>query len=167
MTRDELVQISKLMKILIEREVQRNVKPLLSEIKTLNNKISNLLAEQHSQKPLVPSKEKQVQNKLKFSINDILGEITESVPSESIQKKTPVFNTKKSPLMNVFEDVVPFDEEGENVESVLDYMDNPRLSESNDPVAKVLNKLQNTDFKRTLEVMEQSANRFNTSQMNR
>lgn len=167
MTRDELLQISKLMKILIEREIQRNVKPLLSEIKTLNNKISNLLAEQNLQKPLVTSKERQVQNKPKFSINDILGEITESVPSEKIQKKPPLFNTKKSPLSNVFEDIVPFDEEGHNVESVLDYMENPKLSESNDPVAKVLNKLQNTDFKRTLEVMEQSANRFNSSQMNR
>lgn len=167
MTRDELVQISKLMKILIEREVQRNMKPLLSEIKILNNKVSNLLAEQNSQKHLVTNKSKQVQNKLNFSINDILGEITESVPSDPIQKKNTLFNTKKSPLSNVFEDIVPFDEEGKNVESVLDYMDNPRLSESNDPVAKVLNKLQNTDFKRTLEVMEQSANRFNNSQMNK
>lgn len=163
MTREELVQISKLMKILIEREVQRNVDPLLSEIKSLNNKISKLLVEQNSQKPLVPTKTKQP----KFSINDILGEITESAPSQPIQKKNPVFNTKKSPLLNVFEDIVPFDEEGENIESVLDYMGNPKLSESNDPVAKVLNKLQNTDFKRTLEVMEQSANRFNNSQMNK
>ena len=69
--------------------------------------------------------------------------------------------------MSVFEDIVPFDVEGENIESVLDYMNNPKLSESNDPVAKVLNKLQNTDFKRTLEVMEQSASRFNNSQMNK
>ena len=162
MTRDELVQISKLMKILIEREVQRNVKPLLAEIKSLNNKVSQLIMENNAHKPLVVKK-----TKPNFSINDILGEITESAPAQQIQKKKPVFDTKKSPMMGVFEDIVPFDEEGENIESVLDYMNNPKLSESNDPVAKVLNKLQNTDFKRTLEVMEQSASRFNNSQMNK
>lgn len=142
MTRNELVQIAKLVQIIVEREVQKSTKPLLSEIKRLNSKIS-LVETNESTKPMYKSKN---------AIGDIFSEI-----------KTNEKPKSGGYLQGIFEDITPFDEEGENIESILDY----KTTQGSDPVSKVLNKLQTTDFKKTLQIMEQSANRHNNSQMYR
>jgi hypothetical protein len=141
MTRDELVQIAKLVQAIVEREVQKNTKPLLSEIKRLNSKISVINESTGAKKGITSD-----------SISDILSDVrkSESAP-------------KSSYLNSIFEDITPFDDASEETESILDY----KLSNSNDPVSKVINKLQTTDFKRTLQLMERSANQHNNSQMNR
>ncbi len=141
MTRDELVQIAKLIQIIVEREVQKNTKPLLSEIKRLNSKIS-LLNESNLPKKTIT----------KDSINNILSDVQKN---ENRPKSTY--------LQGIFEDVTPFDDESEQTESILDY----KVTNASDPVSKVLNKLQTTDFKKTLKIMEQSANNHNNSQMHR
>jgi hypothetical protein len=141
MTRDELIQIGKLIQAIVEREVQKNTKPLLSEIKRLNSKISLLNENDKSNKQISSN-----------SISDILSDV----------QKTSTKN-KSTYLNGIFEDITPFDDDSEQIESILDY----KLPKSNDPVSKVLNKLQTTDFKKTLQIMEQSANRHNNSQMHR
>jgi C-terminal processing protease CtpA/Prc len=141
MTRDELIQIGKLIQAIVEREVQKNTKPLLSEIKRLNSKISLLNENDKSNKQISSN-----------SISDILSDV----------QKTSTKN-KSTYLNGIFEDITPFDDDSEQIESILDY----KLAKSNDPVSKVLNKLQTTDFKKTLQIMEQSANRHNNSQMHR
>jgi hypothetical protein len=141
MTRDELVQIAKLVQAIVEREVQKNTKPLLSEIKRLNSKIS-LLNESNQSKKRVASD----------PITDILSDVRKSEGSP-----------KSTYLQGIFEDVKPFDDESEEAESILDY----KITNTNDPVSKVLNKLQTTDFKKTLQLMERSANQHNNSQMYR
>jgi hypothetical protein len=164
MTKQELIQISKVIKFLIEKEVTSAQKPLLAEIKRLQASISQvnmLLSENANVVKSAPSKNK---NSLDFSISDILSEVSEDY--EDAPKKK-LFKNSKSPIASIFEELTPFNEESEQVESVLDYMNNPQLANSNDPVAKVLNKLQNTDFKKTLRIMENSANRHNSSEMNR
>lgn len=143
MSRNELVQLAKLVQIIVEREVQKSTKPLLSEIKRLHSKISLLNESEVKVKPVLKSND---------SIQDIFSEI----------RKTDAPKTSGY-LQGIFEDITPFDEEGENVESILDY----KITEGTDPVSKVLNKLQTTDFKRTLKIMEQSANRNNNSQIYR
>lgn len=143
MSRNELVQLAKLVQMIVEREVQKSTKPLLSEIKRLNSKISLLTESAQSSKPILKNKD---------SVKDIFSEIqTNSKPKVS------------GFLQDIFEDVTPFDEEGENTESILDY----KIQEGSDPVSRVLNKLQTTDFKKTLQIMEQSANRHSNSQMYR
>lgn len=143
MSRNELVQIAKLVQIIVEREVQKNTKPLLSEIKRLNSKISLLNESNIPSKPVIKTKD---------SIQDIFSEI-----KMTEKPKTGGY------LQGIFEDITPFDEEGDNIESILDY----KTQQGSDPVSKVLNKLQTTDFKKTLQIMEQSANRHNHSQMYR
>ena len=143
MSRNELVQIAKLVQIIVEREVQKSTKPLLSEIKRLNSKISLLTESKQAAKPILRAKD---------SIQDIFSEI------KTTEKPKP-----GGYLQGIFEDITPFDEEGENTESILDY----KIQEGSDPVSRVLNKLQTTDFKKTLQIMEQSANRHSNSQMYR
>lgn len=143
MSKNELVQLAKLVQMIVEREVQKSTKPLLSEIKRLNSKISLLTESSESSKPLLKPKD---------TIQDIFSEI-------QITEKPKTVGY----LQGIFEDITPFDEDGENVESILDY----KVAQSADPVSKVLNKLQTTDFKKTLQIMEQSANRHNNSQMYR
>jgi len=144
MTRNELVQIARLVQIIVEREVQKSTKPLLSEIKRLNSKISLLSESSASSKTVI--------NKKDDDLKDIFSEF----------KKTekPKFGGY---LNGIFEDITPFEDDDNNTESILDY----KISEGSDPVSKVLNKLQTTDFKKTLQIMEQSANRHNNSQMYR
>jgi hypothetical protein len=84
-----------------------------------------------------------------YSIKDVFSEV-----KRSDKPKTAGY------LQGIFEDVTPFDDD-EPVESILDY----KTNHDSDPVSKVLNKLQTTDFRKTLQVMEQSANRHNNSQM--
>jgi hypothetical protein len=143
MSRNELVQIAKLVQIIVEREVQRSTKPLISEIKRLNSKISLLNESDAKTKPAFKTKD---------SIQDIFSEI-----KTTEKPKTGGY------LQGIFEDITPFDEEGDDTESILDY----KIPQGTDPVSKVLNKLQTTDFKKTLQIMEQSANRHNGSQMYR
>lgn len=143
MSRNELVQIAKLVQIIVEREVQKSTKPLLSEIKRLNSKISLLNESNTVSKPVIKTKD---------SIQDVFSEI-----KTTEKPKTGGY------LQGIFEDITPFDDEGDNTESILDY----KIPQGSDPVSKVLNKLQTTDFKKTLQIMEQSANRHNHSQMYR
>lgn len=143
MSKNELVQLAKLVQMIVEREVQKSTKPLLSEIKRLNSKISLLTESSESSKPLL---------KPKNTIQDIFSEIQTTENPKTVGY-----------LQGIFEDITPFDEDGENVESILDY----KVAQGADPVSKVLNKLQTTDFKKTLQIMEQSANRHNNSQMYR
>ncbi len=140
MQRHELVQIAKLVQIIVEREVQKSTKPLLSEIKRLNSKISVLSESHQSSKPVLSVSD---------SVKDVISEV-----KRSDKPKTAGY------LQGIFEDVTPFDDD-EPVESILDY----KTNHDSDPVSKVLNKLQTTDFRKTLQVMEQSANRHNNSQM--
>lgn len=141
MTRNELVHIAKLVQMIVEKEVEKNTKPLLSEIKKLNSKISLLSETTERKKPVLKTKD---------SIQDIFSEI-----KSTDKPKMGGY------LQGIFEDITPFDDESNDTESILDY----KISESSDPVSKVLNKLQTTDFKKTLQIMEQSANRHNNSQM--
>lgn len=143
MSRNELVQIAKLVQIIVEREVQKSTKPLLSEIKKLNSQIILLSESKAAKKPV--SNNKNV-------IGDIFSEL-----------KTNEKPQTGGYLQGIFEDITPFDEDESAAESILDY----KISEGSDPVSKVLNKLQTTDFKKTLQIMEQSANRHNNSQMYR
>lgn len=143
MSRNELIQIAKLVQIIVEREVQRNTKPLLSEIKRLNSKISLL-------------NESDVKTKAEFKTKDSIQDIFSEIKTTE-KPKTGGY------LQGIFEDITPFDEEGDDTESILDY----KIPQGTDPVSKVLNKLQTTDFKKTLQIMEQSANRHNGSQMYR
>ena len=145
MTRNELVQIAKLVQIIVEREVKKSTKPLLSEIKRLNSKIS-------VNESLSGSKAIKSTNASKDIIGDIFSEI-----------KTSEKPKTSSYLQGIFEDITPFDDDTDDTESILDY----KVSQGTDPVSKVLNKLQTTDFKKTLQIMEQSANRHNNSQMHR
>jgi hypothetical protein len=142
MQKHELVQIAKLVQIIVEREVQKSTKPLLSEIKRLNSKLTSLNESTQATKTISSKPE---------SIQNIFSEITTSEK-----------NKGRGFLQGIFEDVTPFDEE-ESVDSILDYKTNT----NSDPVSKVLNKLQTTDFRKTLQIMEQSANRHNNSQMHK
>lgn len=145
MTKNELLQIAKLLQIIVEREMQRNTKPLLSEIKRLNTKIA--LLTESKQNTTSISKSKPV-------INDIISEIS--------QKESSV-KPRSNYLNGIFEDITPFDDDTDDTDSILDY----KVQESSDPVSKILNKLQTTDFRKTLQLMEQSADRHNNSQMYR
>lgn len=166
MTKQELIQISKVIKFLIEKEVTAAQKPLLSEIKRLQTSISQvnmLLSERNNVVKSTPSKSK---NSLDFSINDILSEFSEGY--EPAPPKKTLFKNSKSPIASIFEELTPFNESSdEDVESVLDYVNDPKMTRSNDAVTKVLNTLQNTDFRKKLQIMENSANRHNMSEMNR
>jgi len=168
MTKNELIQISKLIKILIEREVSNAQKPLLQEIKKLQtsiNQVNQLLAENSKMVKSSPTKPTSTNGRsLNFSINDILNEVEDDY---EVKPKQKLFKNSKSPIASIFEDVTPFNENSEDVESVLDYMNDPKLTRSNDAVSKVLNTLQNTDFRKKLQIMENSANRHNMSEMNR
>lgn len=145
MNRNELVQIAKLLQIIVEREVQKNTKNVLSEIRKLNSQISLL---KETTQPKTKIVKQQSNNE---SIKDILSEINVS------EKVKP-----NSFLQDIFETVTPFDDDSEQVESVLDLK-----TSSTDPAAKILNKLQTTDFRKKLQIMEQSANNFNRSQMHK
>jgi hypothetical protein len=144
MNRNELVQIAKLIQIVVEREIQKNTAPLLSEIKRLNTKISKLDESNLSKKQIKSDNN---------SFDSILSEIK---PSTQKPKKL-------SFLQDIFEDITPFDDDSEMTESILDL----KASQSNDPASKILNKLQTTDFRKTLKIMEESANRHSNSQMHR
>ncbi len=160
MTKNELIQISKLIKILIEHEIANAQKPLLQEIKRLQNSVNSM------NKLLTENKPISKQKSSDFSINDILEDI-DVKPKQ--QKQNSLFKNSKSPIASIFEELTPFNEStsAEDVESVLDYVDDPKMAKSNDAVAKVLNTLQNTDFRKKLQIMENSANRHNMSEMNR
>lgn len=145
MNRNDLVQIAKLLQIIVEREVQKNTKNVLSEIRKLNSQISLL---KETTQPKTKIVKQQSNNE---SIKDILSEINVS------EKVKP-----NSFLQDIFETVTPFDDDSEQVESVLDLK-----TSSTDPAAKILNKLQTTDFRKKLQIMEQSANNFNRSQMHK
>ena len=145
MNRNDLVQITKLLQIIVEREVQKNTKNVLSEIRKLNSQISLL---KETTQPKTKIVKQQSNNE---SIKDILSEINVS------EKVKP-----NSFLQDIFETVTPFDDDSEQVESVLDLK-----TSSTDPAAKILNKLQTTDFRKKLQIMEQSANNFNRSQMHK
>ncbi len=79
MTKNELIQISKIIKILIEREVANAQRPLLQEIKKLQtsiNQVNQLLAENSKMVKSSPIKPDSTNGRsLNFSINDILNEV--------------------------------------------------------------------------------------------
>lgn len=150
MNNNDLIQVAKIIKLIVEKEVQKNIKPLLNEIRVLNNKLTILNENNQSKNQIVKK------SAPKYSINDILSDIVSSEPQvENTKHNNNVFDSKKNPMFSIFEDITPFGDEPE-VESILDLKSN-----SNDAASKILNKLQNTDFKRTLQIMEQSANRNN------
>lgn len=132
MTKSDLIVIGKLVNSLVKKEID----PLLKEIKTLNSNVNRLLTE---------------------STQDV-GKVKPITPS--IQHKSNSFSQKQqnnSPLFSILAEVQPFNEDTDGgVESILDTIDNTVI-ESNDPVSKVLHKLQNTDFRKTLEVMERAS----------
>lgn len=136
MTKSDLIVIGKLVNSLVKKEID----PLLKEVKTLNSNVNKLLTESKQDasrfKPSTPSVDHKVNN---FS-----------------QKQQ-----SNSPLFSILSEVQPFNEETEDgTESILDTLDNV-VVENNDPVSKVLHKLQTTDFRKTLEIMERASSNSN------
>ena len=136
MTKSDLIVIGKLVNSLVKKEID----PLLKEIKTLNSNVNRLLTENKQDvgkfKPLKPS--------------------VEHKPNSFSQKQQ-----NNSPLFSILSEVQPFDETTEGgTESILDTLDNV-VVENNDPVSKVLHKLQTTDFRKTLEIMERASSNSN------
>jgi len=130
MNKSDLIIIGKLVNSLVKKEIENSVTPLIKEIKTLNSNINKLLVENQERKPIVSN-------------------IT---PPSKQQPKTGLYS--------ILSDIQPFDEntlDESYTDSILDTIETVNI-QNDDPVSRVLNKLQNTDFKRTLEIMERASN---------
>lgn len=79
------------------------------------------------------------------------------IVTETIKNKSNPFIESKSPLASILSEFSPFTEEDEHTKSILD----EQIVDSNDPVARVMNKIKNTDHKKVLQMMENaSTNKF-------
>lgn len=84
-------------------------------------------------------------------------DINRPVVVDNVKKKINPFIESKSPLASILGEFSPFTEEDEQTKSILD----EQIIDSDDPVARVMNKIKNTDHKKVLQMMENaSTNKF-------
>lgn len=131
---------------------EAQLKTLVKAILDLRNENRNLLKEVRE---------------LKSSMNILLEQVSGNVLKENRPKNAPSStlnnrNTAVFPnnpnLRSVFDGIVPFDDVDESTRSILD----ENINNVDDPVARVLDKIKNTDHRRVLQIMEStSQNRTN------
>lgn len=147
MTKSEVLVFAKIVDSIVKKHVDSSVQPLLKEISVLKKSL-RILTEQAVKKSIVETKSN---NNLDFNLDSIF---SESKTTKKPNKPTDLINSilsETSPLSS--------SELSENtIESVLDITSNS-IVDSNDPVSKVLNKLQTTNFKEKLNAMERFANK--------
>jgi cell division septum initiation protein DivIVA len=100
-----------------------------------------------------------LKKEIEENFTDIISEnkkpIGKSVEVAS-KKKVNLFTNNNSPLASIFSDLAPI-EDSETPVSILD----EQVSNDDDAVSRVMNKIHNTDYRRVLNVMENaSANKF-------
>jgi hypothetical protein len=122
-------QLKTLVKSILE--MKRENAKILSEIREIKSELRNLLNENAKSVPISPQ--------------------TKLVPKKGNGSGSPF--SKSSYLSEIFQEITPFEEDENNVKSILD----ENFTNADDPVARVMNKIQNTDFKRVLDVMERTS----------
>jgi len=123
-------------------------KKLYTELKTLNSNVS-ILSEALSQGRTAPKLNEQKNT----NPNPVRGQ-------EEVQEK---LGQLRNLLEQEFENPTDFSQEGGNIheeynsdtKSILDY----NISDPNDPTAKILDKIKNTDYRKAMDSLERASGR--------